>query len=230
MKWFIIKSKTIALCVFMLFLYCTTSFAQTEIAKETKDTVVIITDSIKPDGTKNYRAGWGILLPEFAKVQYAGNMGFISIGGGWDYGVNKHWETDIFIGFLPHYSTSKNKITLTLKQNYIPWRIKVSNKVMVEPLTTGLYLNSIWGRDFWVSEPEKYPSGYYAFSSKIRFNVFVGERITYNFNPERELFKSVSLFYEFSSNDLYIISAFNNSYLKPEDYLTLSFGIKLQLF
>jgi hypothetical protein len=229
MKWFTIKTKTV-LAVFAMVLQCATLFAQVEIAKETKDTVVIITDSIKPDGTKNYRAGWGILIPEFAKVQYAGNMGFISLGGGWDYGVNKHWETDIFVGFLPHYSTSKNKITLTLKQNYIPWHIDVSRRFMVEPLTTGMYINSIWGRDFWVSEPDKYPNGYYAFSSKIRFNAFLGQRITYKFSPQREIIKSISLFYEVSSNDLYIISAFNNSYLKPEDYLTLSFGFKVQLF
>lgn len=228
MKWFTTKAKAIS--AFVLLLHCATISAQVEIAKETKDTVVIITDSIKPDGTKNYRSGWGILLPEYGKVQYAGNMGFISIGGGWDYGVKKHWETDLLIGFLPHYSTSKNKITFTLKQNYIPWHVNINRKFMVEPIITGIYLNSIWGRDFWVSEPEKYPNSYYAFSSKIRVNVFAGQRVTYNFNKEREFVKSISFFYEVSTNDLYLISAVNNSYLTPEDYLTLSFGFKLQLF
>ena len=36
-------------------------------------------------------------------------------------------------------------------------------------------------------------------------------------------------FYEISTCDLYIVSAFTNKYLKPKDYLSLSFGVKLQL-
>ena len=31
-------------------------------------------------------------------------------------------------------------------------------------------------------------------------------------------------------NDLYLASAFTNKYLKPKDYLRLSFGLKLQFF
>ena len=226
MKLFTTNAKIMLLAVFVFLVNNTTASAQ----KVIKDTVLIITDSIKPNGEKNYRAGWGILLPEFAKVQYAGSMALISIGGGWDYGKEKHWETDVFIGFLPHYSTAKNKITFTVKQNYIPWKIDAGSRLMIEPLTTGLYLNSVWGRDFWVKELEKYPNSYYAFSSKIRINVFLGQRITYKFKEDREIFKSATFFYEVSTNDLYLLSAINNSYLKPKDYLVLSLGLKVQLF
>jgi len=226
MKLFTIKTKIILLAVFVFLVNNTTASAQ----KVINDTVFIITDSIKPNGQKNYRAGWGKLIPEYGKLQYAGNMGFLSIGGGWDYGKKKQWETDIFVGFLPHYSTAKNKITFTVKQNYIPWKLDINKSFMVEPLTCGMYLNSIWGRDFWVAEPEKYPSGYYAFSSKIRVNAFVGQRITYKFDAGREYFKSATFFYEVSTNDLYLISAVTNGYLKPNDYLVLALGIKLQIF
>jgi len=226
MKLFTFKTKITLLAVFVFLVNNTTVQAQ----KVVKDTVLIITDSIKPNGEKNYRAGWGILIPEYAKLQYAGSMGFLSLGGGWDYGKRKQWETDLFIGFLPHYSTSKNKITFTLKQNYIPWKLDVGSKFIIEPLTTGLYLNTIWGRDFWVKELEKYPNSYYAFSSKIRINVFVGQRITYKFKEDREIFKSATFFYEVSTNDLYLLSAVNNSYLKPKDYLVLSLGLKVQMF
>jgi len=226
MKLFTINTKISLLAVFVFLVNNATVFAQ----KATTDTVFVITDSIKPNGQKNYRSGWGILLPEYAKLQYAGSMGFLSLGGGWDYGKEKHWETDLFIGFLPHYSTSKNKITFTLKQNYIPWKLDLSSRLMIEPLTTGIYLNTIWGRDFWVKELEKYPNSYYAFSSKIRINVFAGQRITYKFKEGRDYLKSVTFFYEVSTNDLYLLSAVNNSYLKPKDYLVLSLGIKAQLF
>ena len=226
MKLFTTKTKITLIAVFVFLVNNTTVSAQ----KVIKDTVFIITDSIKPNGQKNYRAGWGKLIPEYGKLQYAGNMGFLSIGGGWDYGKKKQWETDILVGFLPHYSTAKNKITFTFKQNYIPWKLDAGSKFTVEPLTTGLYLNTIWGRDFWIKELEKYPSSYYAFSSKIRINVFVGQRITYKFKEDREIFKSATFFYEVSTNDLNLLSAVKNSYLKPKDYLVLSLGLKLQIF
>ena len=189
-----------------------------------------VTDSITVS-VKDYRAGWGKLIPKYGKLQFAGNMGFLSIGGGYDYGVNRQWETDIFLGFLPHYSTAKNKVTLTAKQNYIPWKVDINNRWMVEPLTTGMYVNTIFNDDFWISEPDKYPNSYYAFSTRIRFNAFLGQRITYKFKPEtHKYFKSITAFYEVSTNDINVLSAFNNSYLKPKDYLALSVGIKVQIF
>jgi hypothetical protein len=46
----------------------------------------------------------------------------------------------------------------------------------------------------------------------------------------RKFSKSITAFYEISTCDLYVVSAFNNSYLKPDDYLRLSFGLKFQIF
>ena len=43
-----------------------------------------------------------------------------------------------------------------------------------------MYLNTVFGDEFWVNEPERYPKGYYGFSSKVRIHVFLGQRITYD--------------------------------------------------
>ncbi len=93
-----------------------------------------------------------------------------------------------------------------------------------------MYLNTVFGDEFWVNEPERYPKGYYGFSSKVRIHVFLGQRITYDIDPQRRFTaKEITFFYEISTCDLYVVSAFTNKYLKPKDYLSLSFGIKLQL-
>ena len=84
-------------------------------------------------------------------------------------------------------------------------------------------------RDFWAKQPNKYPPGYYWFSTRIRNHIFIGERITLKLNPNSSWHKSISFFYELSTCDLYIINAIGNSYLKPKDYLSLSFGVKLQI-
>ncbi|MDR1121500.1 MAG: hypothetical protein LBM08_11350 [Dysgonamonadaceae bacterium] len=82
------------------------------------------------------------------------------------------------------------------------------------------WINIVLYGKFWVSEPDKYTSPYYSFSTKLRFHIFLGQRIRYSFPYDsRFLWGSVSLFYEISSNDLYIVSAAGNRHLKPERYL-----------
>lgn len=199
----------------LLFLFSTNVMAQSKYEKR----------------VESYKSQWDKLTPRYVKIQYAGGMGLISIGTGWDYGKNKQWETDLLFGYLPRYSTKKSKITFTLKQNFIPWSKRLNKNFSLEPLATGLYVNTIFDGEFWVNEPDKYPNGYYSFSTKMRFNIYIGQRITFHIPSEKRFFtKSITAFYEISSNDLYIASAFTNSYLKPTDYLRLSFGLKMQLF
>jgi len=57
-----------------------------------------------------------------------------------------------------------------------------------------------------------------------------GKRFTYNLDTDKaKMARAITLFYEIGTSDLYIISAFGNRYLKPEDYLHLSLGVKLQI-
>lgn len=179
---------------------------------------------------EKYQSQWDKLIPTHQKIQYAGGMGLLSVGIGWDYGKNNQWETDVFLGYLPKYTTKRSKITFTLKQNFIPWKKMLSSKFSIDPLACGLYVNTIFDGDFWVHEPDKYPNGYYSFSTKMRFNIYLGQRVTFHIPPQKRFFtKNVTAFYEISTNDLYMVSAFTNSSLKPTDYLRLSFGLKFQL-
>jgi hypothetical protein len=174
---------------------------------------------------KKYQMLWNRLVPTHIQLQYAGGMGFLSGGAGWDYGRKNQWETDVFLGFLPRYSTKESKLTFTLKQNYIPWNIHAGKRFSIAPFACGLYANTVFNEDFWISEPDKYPNRYYSFSTKLRFYIYIGQRITCHI-PRG---KSITFFYEINSNDLYIISAAGNSWLKPTDYLKLSFGLKIPL-
>ena len=212
-----------ALCAgLMLLLFSPGSFAQ-------QDSIV------KPNKydkrIHRYRGHWEKLIPTHTKVQFAGNMGLLSFGTGWDYGKKNQWETDVFLGFIPKYDSKRTKVTMTLKQNYMPWSLNLGRGFSTEPLTCGIYFNTVFGNEFWVHEPDRYPQGYYGFSSKIRSHIFLGQRLTYDIDPQRRYTaKSITFFYELSTCDLYLISTATNSYLRPRDYLSLSFGLKLQLF
>lgn len=177
---------------------------------------------------ERYSSAWQKLIPRYTKLQFAGSMGMFSIGPGWNYGRN-HWETDLLFGFVPRNTDKHAMATMTLKQNYIPWHIPLGNRFEIEPLSGGMYINTLLDGDFWVKNPERYPKGYYTFSTRVRLHAFLGQRITLNLQRKKRWNKSITLFYELSSCDLYLISAFTNHTLRPRDYLSLSFGVKLQI-
>ena len=89
-------------------------------------------------------------------------------------------------------------------------------------------MTTIAGEDFWKKEPGRYPNHYYNFSTKLRPYIFIGQRVA--FSPEHDLLRSVSLFYEVSTCELYLVSKATNSSLSMKDILRFSFGVKVQLF
>ena len=179
---------------------------------------------------ERYRSAWQSLIPTQFVVQNAGNMGLFSLGVGWNYGRRKQWETHLLVGRMPKYRSTRGKMTMTLKENFIPWRISVGRGWDVEPLTTGLYLNTVFGHEFWEHQPSRYPDKYYEFmSTKFRLNVFLGQRITKTVpNNRRKFIKSITAFYELSTCDLYIRSMIQDSNVHLNDIVDLSLGVKLQ--
>lgn len=176
---------------------------------------------------------WESLIPRQAVVQFAGNMGLASIGVGWNYGRHDRWETQILFGYIPKYSSSRAKMTMTLKENFIPWQLYFGHRgCSIEPLTCGVYVNTVFGHEFWRSQPGRYPKGYYRFlSTRIRANVCLGQRLTYDI-PERHrhFARSVTAFYEVSTCDLYVRAMFQDRSVRLGDVIGLSLGLKLQLF
>lgn len=177
-----------------------------------------------------YRKHWAALIPTQFVVQNAGNMGAFSAGVGWNYGKRKQWETDLLIGLIPKHHSTRVKTTMTLKENYLPWSIDLKHGWSIEPLQASVYLNTVFGHEFWKSQPGRYPDKYYEFmSTKFRLNVAVGQRLTLQIpSARRRAAKSISLFYEVSTCDLYMRSKFIDHTVPWKDMLGLSIGLKLQ--
>lgn len=201
---------------------------------ETADTTSTCPTDTVPDRLTRYERNtlrrvqrWNKLIPSYSKLQFAGGMGLVSVGTGWEYGKNRQWETDLLLGIIPKHSSKRAKVTLTLKQNFTPWRVPLRGRFALEPLSTGLYLNTVFGGEFWMKNPDRYPQGYYWFSTRMRIHIFVGQRIRCDIPENRRWFLSaITAFYELSTCDLYVIQAVRNSYMKAGDVLRLSFGLK----
>lgn len=191
------------------------------------------TDSLGYDlRVHRYRQHWAALIPTQFVLQNAGNMGVVSAGIGWSYGKRGQWETQLLFGYVPKYQSARGKLSMTLKENYIPWSLSLGKGVSVEPLSASLYLNTVYGHEFWQSQPGRYPDKYYeALSTKLRLNVAAGQRFTYVIpRNRRKRVKSISLFYEIGTCDLYLRSLFIDGNHGLSDILGLSLGVKLQAF
>ena len=177
------------------------------------------------------REYWAELIPTQFIMQYAGNMGLMSIGIGWDYGKHKQWETNLMFGYLPKISSHRGKLTMTLKENYLPWSMYLKQGWMLEPLSCGLYLNTVFGSEFWGNQPSRYPDKYYEpLNTKVRIHVFLGQRITKIIPAnKRKFLKSISAFYEVSACDLYVRLLVMEKKVRLQDIMCLSVGVKMQI-
>ena len=138
----------------------------------------------------NYRKHWDVLIPTSGVIQVCGNMGIVSMGIGWAYGKRRQWETQLLLGYIPKFDSDDEKWTLTLKQNFIPWKKPMGKGWTFEPLECSLYFNTVFGHDFWTKQPTKYESGYYPFSTRIRPNLAFGERFKYDIPHNKRMTSS----------------------------------------
>lgn len=196
------------------------------------DSSVVTMNCSKYDNrVHRYRKSWGALIPTQLVLQTCGNMGLFSFGIGWDYGKHRQWETQLLFGIIPKYDSNSVKMTMTLKENFIPWRVMFKKGWSFEPLECGLYLNTVFGSDFWTRQPSKYENGYYPFSTRIRPNIFIGEQFSKEISVhKRKFIKSFTFFYELSTNDIYTMSFIRNGKAEFWDVFGLSLGLKVQLF
>lgn len=156
----------------------------------------------------------------------------MSLGVGWNYGNRRQYETNLLFGYLPRFNSERAKTTMTIKQNYIPWRIDLGGDFNAEPLSCGIYFNTVFGHEFWGREPKRYPDKYYQFlSTKVRVNVFVGQRVTAVVpRNKRKFIKSVTAFYEVSTCDIYLRAMIQDGNVSLGDAFGLSLGLKVQMF
>lgn len=83
------------------------------------------------------------LRPRSVAVQSGGGMGAISAGAGWIYGAKERFETELFVGYVPRYDSSAAKVSLALKENFVPWNVHLKGNIYLRPLTTSFYLTTV---------------------------------------------------------------------------------------
>jgi hypothetical protein len=168
------------------------------------------------------------LIPDLAKIQFAGNIGFLSGGIGYIYADEKA-NLDLIYGYVPKtYGGPLH--TITVKNTWIPFKsLKAGEKISVDLLTAGIPLSYTLGKQFFLVTPrDQYPARYYDYSSALRIGIFAGGRVRYHFAGE-SCFKEAGLFYELGTYDLLLHNyIFNYGTIRFADLFNLAVGVHVK--
>jgi hypothetical protein len=147
-------------------------------------------------------------VPDFAVAQYAGSIGFISAGAGYDIFKGKA-NIDVLVGYVPKFTGSEPLETITLKFTASPLRIRVNENVTVYPFNSGVYFCYTPGKEFSSDLPSWYPDGYYWWSEAIRANIFIGGSVKIA-TDRLKAATYLTPYYEVGTNEIKLVSYIQN--------------------
>jgi hypothetical protein len=121
-------------------------------------------------------------IPDYATVQFAGNIGFFSVGIGYQL-FNDHLYSELLYGYVPPAISKAEQIhTITLK-NTFPLYTKKFSTFSLSPIA-GLTASYETGNNSFVVLPDKYPKGYY-YPNAFHLTLFVGAKVHKDFTNQQ---------------------------------------------
>ena len=139
------------------------------------------------------------ITPEHLKLQFAGAIGFVSFGAGYE-SVNEKFQTDVMYGYVPQSLGGVRIHSLTGKVTWLPLK-KEFNSWKWNYLTGGLHINYAIGAQYHTLWPDKYPNGYYNYPSALTSSIFAGGQLHH---------KRSAFYYEAGITDRQVISLIRN--------------------
>lgn len=153
---------------------------------------------------KDYR-----LVPDFAVVQYAGSIGYVSAGVGYDV-LKSNARFSAHFGTVPANRGGKLNV-ISAKLIFIPATLTIWNRVKLNPVDIGVMGSYNYGDNFETSWPEGvHPRGYYWWNPAFRAHVAMESSVTYQFKKGHSL-RSITGYVEFNTNELYFITFLQNT-------------------
>ena len=181
------------------------------------------------DNTEAKTRKW--YIPSHATVQYAGEIGFLSIGTGFNYANNK-LQTELLYGFVGEKHGGEDIAMLTLKQTFTPWNLNIPYKgIELKPLTINIGFTYYFGDEYNKYSSSQYEEGYYWFMKGIRTSGSLGSELYLPFtNKKKRIFKGFSIYYELVTTDLNIYNYVSNLENAKFKYIVSSaIGVRFKL-
>jgi hypothetical protein len=178
---------------------------------------------ILPLSVKSQQRG---LRPDFVTLQYAGSIGYVSAGTGYDIFKGKSRISGHY-GVVPTSKGGPLNI-LTAKIFFKPKVFRVKNHITINPLDIGLMVSYHFGRNFESRWPDELtPKGYYWWPTALRAHLATETSVTYRFQ-EKQWLHALTGYIEFNTNELYLVSYIQNTgALQLSDIIKVGGGLRI---
>ncbi len=172
------------------------------------------------EDTLRIRPKW--FIPDYLKLQYAGLLGFVSVGAG--YNFTPRYDGTLYFGVLSETfgGSSVNVQTLSYKSSWGLFR-----PGLLGPITpkAGASLNWGYTNNTFRRLPEHYPEKYY-FQNRLHIAPFYGAEWKREFAAESSI-SAIGLYAEMSTLDAYLLEFFRTKYVTIDKIWNLALGITI---
>ncbi len=170
---------------------------------------------------KTKKRAW--YLPDYAKIQFAGNIGFLSAGIGHQF-LNKHLYSELIYGYVPASISKAEKIhIITIKNTFPIWSKKIK-EVTLSPIT-GFTTSFETGNNSFLKLPDKYPKGYYV-TNAFHLTLFIGAKVHKDFMNSK-IIKGADLYFELGTVETYLWYGIISTEVKVNKIFSSAIGINL---
>jgi len=159
----------------------------------------------------------------YVKMQYAGNIGLVSFGAGYDF-LKSRISIDLSYGNLPKYINGVRVNTIALKPawHFKPFELRYFNT----DLYLGSSINYSIGRNIYGKAPNYYPLDY-VYPNAFSFNPLLGMRT--RFKSKDYGLRKMSLYVEMGTVDLKVWYAFRTREVTLFEIWNLGIGLIIHI-
>ncbi|MDB5196844.1 MAG: hypothetical protein JWP88_1215 [Flaviaesturariibacter sp.] len=166
------------------------------------------------------------LQPDHAKLQFAGNIGFLSLAAGYA-NRKQSLEGELFYGYVPRPISSTPLHNAGVKIDWLPFHIDLTKRAQLKPLMIGALGSYTFRSNRFRGGEEQEPFTYYDHPGAVHAGVFLGSQFNCDLGREHGV-KRIGVYYELVSFDTDILNYIGNKKaLGLDDIVSLGIGIRI---
>lgn len=122
------------------------------------------------------------IIPDYAIVQFAGGIGFISVGAGYTI-RNEKLKLALVYGYVPKSIGGLPIHAATARLKWSPLKPFRFKNFEIQSLSAGLLVNYTFGKQYFAFLPKYYPFNYYNHPTALHAGILAGSEI--NTKPKK---------------------------------------------
>jgi hypothetical protein len=164
-------------------------------------------------------------IPDFVRLQYAGQAGMLSIGSGYSW-WHRHAEASVNYGYVPLLVADRRVHVLSERNALSPGSVRLGETFALEPIVAGATANVTLGNRYQLFLPKAQRDYYWP--DALYFWFFAGPRLAYL--PARPApIRGIGAQIEVGTINQYLRSYRNNRDVELGDILSLSLSAQIYL-